>query len=155
MRSLRKAALAAATLVLALSSCAVGVNDPLSPDELSALRKAQALWQRSNVSNYVVTQRQLCFCPPGLGDWTIVTVRGGQVVSATNESGNPVNAAGRVTVEQAFQIALNNASSSHLQDVRVQFDVTYGYPTLIEITAKSNVADGGLTFQAKNLQPLP
>jgi hypothetical protein len=44
--------------------------------------------------------------------------------------------------------------NSYLEDVDVAFDPALGYPTQIELRAKSNVADGGALYSLRDVRPL-
>jgi hypothetical protein len=140
-----------AAAVFSLSGC---IN-PLTPGEARRLQDAEEKWERAGIRNYQYEMRTSCFCPPEMNEWAIVTVSNGAVVSATRLDGTPFTDWGltsRKTVEELFEVA--RASYSWLEDTDFEFDKTYGYPLLIEHRSKSNVADAGAVYEARNLVPL-
>jgi hypothetical protein len=136
-----------------MALCACGsATEPLSHDERAELAQARAKWNSAGLSNYVFEQRQLCFCPPGVGEWARVTVAEGRVVSAVRpEDGLPIESGSRLTVPQLFDVIEQARDDEFLQDIEVEFDAQYGYPTSIHLEAKPDVQDGGRSIQARAL----
>lgn len=135
-----------------LASC-TGVFEP---GEAERLRQAQARWVAQGIDDYTFETRTLCFCGPEVYEWAIVEVRNDRVVSATTLDGLPLNEYGlgaRKTVNQLFETAWT-ARGEWIADVDFSFDSQLGYPTEIDLIAKKNVADGGATYEARNLEPL-
>ena len=136
----------------ALCACGSSATEPLNDGEREALAEARAKWNAAGLSNYVFEQRQLCFCPPGVGEWARVTVNNGLVVSAVRpEDGIPIEAGGRLTVPQLFDVIEQARDDEFLSDIEVEFDAQFGYPTNIHLEAKPDVNDGGRSIQARAL----
>jgi len=136
----------------ALYACGSSATEPLSDDERTALAEARAKWNAAGLSNYVFEQRQLCFCPPGVGEWARVTVSDGRVVSAVRpEDGLPIESGSRLTVPQLFDVIEQARDDEFLSDIAVEFDAQYGYPTSIGLVSKPNITDAGRSIQARAL----
>jgi hypothetical protein len=114
-------------LVLSLVACTGG----------SVLEQNRQKWQDAAISHYRYEVSIGCFCPWGTLMPLHVEVKDGQVVSLTDKDGNPVpenfaetfNKA--ATIEDLFAVAetaLNDAD-----EVQMEYDPTYGFPTTISI----------------------
>ena len=140
----------------AICACGSSATEPLSDDERTAFAEARAKWNAAGLSNYVFEQRQLCFCPPGVGEWARVTVSEGRVVSSVRPAdGIPIESGSRLTVPQLFDVVEQARDDEYLRDIQVEYDEQYGYPTQISLVAKPNIADGGRSIQARALVAVP
>jgi hypothetical protein len=146
-------------LVLVSCSSPTGL---LSGSELAQLDVAEARWKQRGFADYSYETRTLCFCPPEVNKWTRVYVRGGIVTRAEEaETTPPVEVTNRGywhPIDTAFarlRASVKNSTDQVYSDIKVEFDQTVGYPTLVEYVSKPNVADAGSTTQRRNLKPLP
>ena len=133
--------------VLALLALAACNDDPVSPFGLFA---AKARWERANLDSYEMTVQRLCFC--GSVDPVRVTVSGGAIVSRVNVVTDEPIPANNATlfpdVPGLFAIVREaRASADHL---RVEFDATYGFPTLISIDWETNTADDEVVYSVES-----
>ena len=143
------------TLLIA-ALAAGGCLNPLSPRESQELRRAEAKWESKNIHDYTFEMRTSCFCGSEVHEWAIVEVRDDQIVSARSLDGDPLTGfalSSRKTVDQLFDAAKADRFD-WVADIDFTFDSELGYPLEINFESKPNIADAGLTYQARNLQPL-
>jgi hypothetical protein len=57
------------------------------------------------------------------------------------------------TVEQIFERIRSSAADDYVKDVVAEFDAALGFPSLVSVTAKANVADGDYAYYARNAAP--
>jgi hypothetical protein len=107
------------------------------------LREARELWARRGPVDYEYVVRNQCFCPLG-GVAVRVVVVSGSVQSATIvESGQPVppsSASAYRDVEGLFGV-IEEAIERRAVRLDAVYDGTYGFPSLVWIDYRSNVAD--------------
>lgn len=145
-------------LLVFLAACTL--VSPLSPDERRALNAAEARWKSRAFTDYSYEIRVDCFCTPEMTRWTRVFVRGGQVTDVQHVVPDPQFPITMLTlwhpIDTLFVVIRRSAAerNSYLEDVDVAFDPALGYPTRIELRAKSNVADGGALYSLRDVRPL-
>jgi hypothetical protein len=152
MPGLRRSLIA---LVLLFTACSD--DGPLSIKEIREIQAARARWLASPVrAGYRFEVRQSCFCPEEYVRWNTVTVINDTIIDVrATQSGEVVPAARRssyLTVEEMFA-SLPTGRDEYLVDVQVRFDPQYGYPLEISTFARPEIADGGGSIFARNLQP--
>ena len=129
----------------------------LSPAERRALEAARARWEASGITAYTVESRYLCFCGPHLLAWTRLTIRGDSVVATEPLEPLPRGAepdlAGWRTVSQLFTTIAEADRDDILEDVTATYDAALGYPRTIALRCTPAVADCGITYELRNLQP--
>ena len=142
-------------LAASLAAC----ESPLSPTELCALARAEARWAARGFENYVIEERQACFCPAEVTQWARVEVLSGKVDRVTVvESGVEVPAAQRggfPTVEQVFRTIRTGSTQDWVNDVVADFDPQLGFPTLVSLIPKPGVLDAGITYYFRHASRLP
>jgi len=144
-------------LLVALSACSLG--GPLEPDERRDLDRARARWEARALKEYTFETRTFCFCDPAISIWTEVHVRNDTVTSATPLSALPATytAAPLVawhTVPKLFDVVESSASSNFTRDIVATYDDELGYPRMIDVRCHDNIADCGVTYEARNLRPI-
>lgn len=145
-------------LVTLIGACSL--VSPLSPDERRELNAAEAKWKSRAFADYSYEIRVDCFCPAEITRWTRVSVRGGRVIDAQPVVADPQIPITTLTLWQPIDslfVVIRRAAAdnnSYLEDVDVAFDRVLGYPTRIELRAKSNVADGGALYSLRDVRPL-
>jgi len=142
----------AAALTLACAG-----DSPLAPGERRALDRAKALWESRRPAEYTYEGRVSCFCDPSLSIWTEVRVRGDSVIAATPlqlvpGSGTPAGPSAWRTVPGLFRAIESAASSDYTRDVVTVYDDELGYPRSIDVRCHENIADCGVTYEARNLR---
>lgn len=155
MPMFRLRGLAIALLVL-VAGCAD--DGPLSIKEIREVQAARARWLTSPVrAAYRFEVRQSCYCPEEFVRWNTVTVINDTIIDVrATQSGEVVPAARRssyLTVEKMFA-SLPTAGDEYLVDVQVRFDRQDGYPVEISVVGRPEIADGGWSVFARNLQPV-
>ena len=143
-------------LLLALAPLLSGCDrEPFGPSDLVDFVQARERWQAQRPPAYRYVTRTACFCPPEMNAPTIVTVHGDSVMAVTNLDGTAIPRSqwfDRGTIDALFVRALSVPTE---RVVRIRYDATYGYPTVIEVAEAPNVADGGYTIYASELRPVP
>jgi hypothetical protein len=140
-------------LTAVLAACSVLPSASLSPRDaiLRTLAERQAQWQSKNVDDYTFTISRQCFCP--FTEPLVVTVVDG-VATAITKAGQPAAEQDAVglptTVPALFAVVATNASAAKLS---VEWDVTFGFPTSIQVDADLQVVDEEFGFQITNLRP--
>lgn len=136
--------------VVALAGCDDG---PLEPP--FNLFIAQARWQRANIDSYELTVRVFCECL--LIDPVRVTVSGGVIVSRVNVvTGQPVPE----NVAESFPdvpglFAIVDKASAEAHDLEVEYDASYGFPTVISIDWNETHVDDEVVYRVENFGPRP
>ena len=144
-------------LLVALSACSLA--GPLAPDQRRDLDRARDRWESKALKEYTFETRTFCFCDPAVSLWTEVHVRNDTVIAATPVASLPASftqaplIAWR-TVPGLFQAIELSAASSFTRKLNVTFDDEYGYPRLIDQECQDNIADCGVTYEARNLRPI-
>ncbi len=144
--------------IAAITLTALGCTDrsPFGPDERRALADAERRWSERGVSDYSFEFRMSCFCGASETDWSVVEVRAGQITAVRRLTGEDVPTAEwgtRLTVDQLFERA-RTYRPEWLKDVAAEFHPDWGYPLELAFTSKPQIADAGLTYYARNVQPL-
>ena len=155
-RALLRRAGALAAFVLLLAGCAVLEPEPGATDR-RALARARALWARTGPTSYRYIYAPHCGeCPPSFARATWVMVERGVVVEAAYVEGNdPVNAGPQVyaTVDSLFAL-VQRAYDGHAAEVRVEYDVSLGYPVEVWIDWRKDYVDDEGGFAASSLVPI-
>lgn len=144
-------------LLLALAACSL--DGPLAPDERRELDHARGRWESKGLKEYTFETRTFCFCEPAISIWTEVRVRNDSVVSATALSALPAGFTPATlqawhTVPQLFDVVASSATSNFTRDISVTYDDELGYPRLIDVRCHENIADCGVTYEARNLRTI-
>lgn len=153
--------LAATLLTGATLSCSP--NRIVGPHDLARLAAAESRWRERPFADYTYEIFIGCFCTPEVTRWTRVTVRNGVVVHAEHVEPQPATPITTFdywhpidTVFSRVRAAMvDRGSTSYLKDIVVQYDGALGYPTRVEFVSKPNIADGGATWELRNVTPLP
>lgn len=143
-------------LLLALAPLLSGCDrEPFGPSDLVDFVRARERWQVQRPPAYRYITRTACFCPPEVNEPAIVTVYGDSVVAVASLDGTAIPRSrwfGRGTIDSLFVRALSVPTD---RVVRIRYDATYGYPTVIEVAEDRYVSDGGFTIYASELRPVP
>jgi hypothetical protein len=136
-------------LVLLLSACSGG-----------ALHSNREKWDSQAVSHYRFNLSIGCFCPYHEIMPLTIEVKDGQVVSMTDVNGQTVREEFRAnfeeaaTVERLFAI-VEEAASGGADEVKVEYDATYGFPSSISIDYIKEAMDDEISYHVLNFEVLP
>jgi len=147
----------AAVLALILSACGTvapsapaqpgGVIQGEGPEDLAAARDR---WGFHGYDDYKFTISRSCFCPPEVTGPFLVTVRDGDVVSATR-AGQPLAPSVTVpSVEHVFD-EIGAAYAAGAASVRVSYDGTTGHPVEVWIDLDEMMADEEMGYTISGL----
>lgn len=136
---------------LLLSSCSILPNRDLN--------SARARWQNAHISHYRYQLRVGCFCAFMDRMPLTVEVANGAVKSMAYNDGTPVpqdqqqTFAAYAPIDKMFAFT---ADAVHTADeVKVEYDATYGYPASVQIDRAKNAADDELALSITNFERLP
>ena len=146
LRWLRAAVVMAAALTAAC-------GNPFSPTE--ELDDARDKWESQGIASYALTVREICFCPLERGGPFRVTVVNGGVASVEylgEGTGVEPHEGIPLTVDDLFATA--RAAMREADDVEVQYDPTYGFPSDIRVDRIAYAIDDEVQYEARDFQVL-
>lgn len=138
-------------LVFLLTACGGG----------SPLEQNRDKWERQNIGHYRYTLTVTCFCIFAGAEVTY-EVQNGQVVNETvlPHPDRQIDAAEISefyqqynTIEKVFDFV--EQASNEADEVIVEYDQTYGFPTEISVDYSKETIDEEIYLTLSNLEPLP
>src|SRR5262249_48797285 len=111
-----------------------------------------------NLSHYRFELTVSCFCAFTQRMPLTIEVQGGKVVSMTYNDGSPVPEADRQifasyeTIDGLFNFTQDAISKA--DQIKVEYDSTYGYPSDVQIDFVKNAADDELYLTVQSLEPI-
>jgi hypothetical protein len=139
-------------------ACAVGVaacSSPFGPDEARALAAARARWEGRAFVDYTFDARHDCFCAPEQVGPVRITVQQGAIVSVTLlQTGEAVDPASWFTIDQLFDRIPLVAKEDGVDDVTVEYDATFGFPTSVEVRFEKGILDAGSNYTVSAVAPV-
>jgi hypothetical protein len=143
MRHSARFFLSLAVTSLVLAAC----SGTTAPDR--ELRAARALWNQRGPTSYDITVARYCECLSS--GPVLVSVRDGLVVSRTYLSNSTdvglEYAEGYPTIEGLFG-RIDDARRQHAASVDVQYDPSFGFPSMISIDYSRPAVDDEVTYRA-------
>ena len=135
--------------LMLLSGCAIFGED----DDPSMVAQQRRQWERLGFDAYAYDLTIFCFCPHV--DPVRVQVRADTVFSAILvETGAPVEQTFRArTIDELFEV-IEDAIAQEADQLDVEYDEAFGYPSRIYVDYRINVIDEERTFVAENLRSL-
>lgn len=131
------------------------VGNPGGP-EFGPTFNARDVWNSQGITFYAIEQRWQCFCAVPHGFVELI-VRDGQIITGTDlDSGEPVPADQLKyyqTVEGLFRL-IDTVAADEPVYFEVEYDSTYGYPTLIAYDYRKEVADDEIRIEQRNFRAL-
>ena len=144
---------AAVALLAAGVACDGGRLLAPSPQTITDLTAAKALWTAQGISRYEFTLQRSCFCADVKP--MHVTVLDGVVVSVRPEDSGIVLAEAQwsayPSIERLFAITAE-AIARPAASVNAQFDSVRGYPHSIYIDQAANIADDEFGYSVTNVR---
>lgn len=138
-------------LVFLLTACGGG----------SPLEQNRDKWERQNIDHYRYTLTVTCFCIFAGAEVTY-EVQNGQVVNETvlphpDRQIDPAEISEFYqqynTIEKVFDFV--EQASNEADEVIVEYDQTYGFPTEISVDYSKETIDEEIYLTLSNLEPLP
>ena len=135
--------------LLLLTGCAIFGED----DDPSEVAQQRRQWERLGIDAYEYDLTIFCFCPHV--DPVRVQVRADTVFSVILvETGAPVEEPFRArTIDELFDV-IEDAVAQKADQLDVEYDEAFGYPSRIYVDYRITIADEEMTFVAENLRPL-
>ena len=147
---IRRAGVSIVAAVLIFSQA--GCDNPTGPQ--SDLKAARARWVSHAPAGYSYSVARSCFCPvEAVGPATVV-VRNGIVESrryTTTGLDIPQQYAHLFPAVEGLFAQVDSARANGFAALRVTYDSSYGYPTLIKVDVILNAADDEYMYTAKDL----
>ena len=132
-----------------------------SDGELDRLNEAKVRWASFAFSRYTIKQTRSCFCPPPYAyrvivkdnavDTLIYDEPPGEAWEGNADALYESALASAQTVEEAFDTIAE--AHGEADELRVEYDDQYGYPTEIYIDHYANAADDEIRWTMSNLTP--
>jgi hypothetical protein len=142
-------------MALILTACA-SAN---ALDNQSEIEKNKEKWQEAGISHYRFNVAVGCFCVFSQDMPLVIEVKDGNVVSMAFQNGKEIDPSFMelfnkyATVDRIFgevEAALNGGADN----VVVQYDPTYGFPTEVTIDVEQQAADDELYLTISNFEKL-
>lgn len=149
MNTLKRSLLVLLAAALFLAAC--------SP--ASALEQNRQKWADQQISHYRFELSIGCFCPFRSQMPLTIEVQDGKIVSIETADGSPINEGSRPTFEEAgtlenlFMI-IEKAQESGADELTVEYDSTYGFPSQISIDPIKTAVDEEISYLVENFQVL-
>ena len=138
---------------IALTACAIGAKNNLTAN--------QQKWQTSNVTHYRFDLDVVCFCAFCDRMPLHIDVKDGQVVSMTYVDGTSIPADDpiretfdRYATFDALFTDLQSGPASQAEEVTIQYDPTYGFPSDVNIDQIKAAMDDELHLTVSNFEVL-
>ncbi len=139
--------------VFLLGLAAAGCAAPTAPGDRGLLAEARARWQAQGNDSYTYELNRGCFCVLG-GRQVQVTVKAGAVTWAEDrDSGLAVEQtllSYLPTIPDLFDL-IQDALDRQVASFWVEYDPTYGYPTLIQIDYSATTENDEIAYSARGL----
>ncbi len=149
-------------IALVLSACSLGRQ--------SEVQRNQQKWQDAKITHYRYNLSVGCFCVFNENMPLVVEVKDGNIVSMKYQNGKDVEESNRelferyatidkifAAIEKDFQNTAdtNDPQPRKADKVVVKYDVTYGFPTMVNIDFIKQAIDDELALTLSNLERLP
>jgi hypothetical protein len=144
------------TLSLILAACSAA-----SPSG-SEFDQNKATWDNANISHYRYTLSVSCFCAFMDEMPVTIEVENEQVVSITSVKGTVIDSSNTLvypavepytTIDDLF--AQLKSAQGEAEEITVEYDPTYGYPSSIAIDYIKQAADDELYLTVESFEVLP
>lgn len=130
-----------ALLALLLTSCTTVFS--------GADQKQRQRWQAQQLTNYRYRFNLSCFCDPKLNEPVEIEVRNGKAVRFvyvnTGKRAKPADYAAFDTIDKVFAI-IDAANARGADEVSVEYDATFGFPTEIAIDETKEATDDEVAY---------
>jgi hypothetical protein len=124
----------------------------LGDDDLSDFQQQRSQWERQGLSNYAYTLNVACFCPylgPVRVDVRADSVYRAMLVDTGLEIADP-DSFNIKTIDGLFEVL--ERALKEADEVEVDYDAQYGFPTLISIDYYKDAVDDEISYRATDLQ---
>jgi hypothetical protein len=149
--TMKKLLLALVILASLISACT-----PLARAQLSS---AHDRWRAANISHYRFDLVVSCFCAFRDKMPLTIEVQDGRPVSMQYKGGVSVTPeeqqtfSSYQTIDALFDYTAESLAKA--DQIRIQYDPTYGFPTAVQIDFVKNAMDDELSLYTSNFQKLP
>jgi hypothetical protein len=162
-----KRAVLGLAIVLGVAVLAAGIyllttGLPGSGGQLAELDANQQKWESRNVSHYTMKVNLICFCPWGSSMPWMVEVMNREVISVTDNSGQPVpeddpiwtvDNSDLLTVDGLF--AYVRRAIEEADDTNVEYQPDLGYPVTVGVDWIEQAMDDEMGVHISELHAMP
>ena len=135
---------------------ALSCTDPVALREPTPLEQAEFRWAAQSLHSYTFEARTSCFCGGPTTRWCLVEVDRDTITRVTEvESGDTVHSSELRyfdTVDERFELIHSFMEADWVDELLVEYDSIYGYPTEIQLVSKPVVTDLDAVYYARNLR---
>lgn len=143
-------------LISLLVSCNNDDDENNKDKDFSSIENPRERWEAYGFTDYIITERISCFCG-GVLQWDLVVknnIKSEVFFDQTNSNQTEEEILERArTIDDAFDfiesIDINNVAS-----LQVEYNATYGFPTLVSIDYNLNIADDEIAYIYSGFSPL-
>ena len=123
-------------------------NSPL----IQELEENRQIWRSQSSENYQYIYQQQCFCTPPSNTPLKVSVKNDKITEVINLTNNQTITAliFPKTIEELFNI-IEQAIKRDADEILINYDASFGYPTRIAIDYQKVLADDEITYTIENL----
>lgn len=119
----------------------------------SAINDPRERWRACGLQNYSIEQERLCFCRPPHG-FVQLTIKDNKIIKGLDKENNnlltPDELQSFQTVDELFEW-IEQAKAQNPRVLEVEYDLRYGYPSLIVYDQSEFIADEEITYHLQNL----
>lgn len=139
-------------IALALAACSLGSKPEIERNIEN--------WQQAGISHYRFKLFVGCFCIFSENMPLTIEIQNGEVVAMEYQSGNEIDAPSRelfdkyATIDRIFA-ELEKNLHGEADEVIVEYDPTYGYPTKVNIDFIEQATDDELSLTVSGFEKLP
>ena len=125
-------------------------------EDHSDIADPYARWQAYHLTSYVIDEQHSCFCAYG-GEVCRVCVRDNKVIDVIKKSdGTSIFAQMPQTfktVDELFALA-SSINPDSVASVVIQYDARFGFPKLISVNPRLQIADEEYAYYTQNIERL-
>jgi hypothetical protein len=112
-------------------------------------------WQSLNIDQYTYHLQRICFCQDPYTSPGIVHVSNGEITSVEHAlTGDPLPVEIFLTADALFT-EIEKGIEAHADNIVVEYDPSFGYPTALDIDFLTELADEEVSFRASELVVIP
>ena len=149
MNTLKRPLILLLALALLLAGCGTA----------SAQAQNRQKWEDQRISHYRFNLSIGCFCAFRSQMPLTIEVQDGKIVSMETADGSPIDENIRATFEEAGTVEnlfalIEAAQQNGADELTVEYDPTYGFPSQISIDPIQNATDDEISYSVEKFQAL-
>ena len=142
--------------IILIASLLMACSDKgVDPEASQDLEENETKWQSQGLTNYQINTQRLCFCDADSVREITIIVRDNEVSEAFYTDSGDYLPADRLehlrTIDEHFEV-IHDAINRDAFSLVIEYNATFGYPSLIDIDYSEGMADDEVTYRLSNLQ---